>query len=234
MSTYKSASGFTGVASRIVANATTDYVDTGLNTKLSDPITGQSGAPTTSTVGEVGQEYITTGGTIYQCTAITAQGTTPETYSYTWKKIISETNIVTQGSGNTAGNAGVIKLKGAYYSGLFIEGGVLYTNPASANNIENKEGDKLHINPINVPYAVKRALTNPPTSNTTSYPNQVWTNANKAAACATLGAIPFRGHGTPTTSTVANYVGQTYVDMDTHLTYCCTAIDTSTSTYTWE
>lgn len=45
-----------------------------------------AGAPTTSTVAQyVGQFYYdTTNDGYYYCTAITAQGTTPETYSYTW------------------------------------------------------------------------------------------------------------------------------------------------------
>ena len=44
-------------------------------------------APSTSTVGYIGQHYIDTSTTpnkIYECTAITPQGTDPETYEYTW------------------------------------------------------------------------------------------------------------------------------------------------------
>mgnify|MGYP003300417121 CR=1 FL=1 len=56
-----------------------------------------AGAPTTSTVAQyVGQFYYdTTNDGYYYCTAITAQGTTPETYSYTW------TALSTGGSGPT-------------------------------------------------------------------------------------------------------------------------------------
>lgn len=47
-------------------------------------LTGVS-APTTATVGEVGQFYVeTTTPMLYLCTAKTAQGTDPETYEYTW------------------------------------------------------------------------------------------------------------------------------------------------------
>ena len=50
-----------------------------------EALTGSS-APTTSTVGYIGQFYIdTTNSKVYQCIAITPQGTTPETYTYTWQ-----------------------------------------------------------------------------------------------------------------------------------------------------
>lgn len=54
----------------------------------SRPIQGAT-APTTSTAADyLGQEYIdTTNGDMYRCTAITAQGTTPETYEYTWRQL---------------------------------------------------------------------------------------------------------------------------------------------------
>lgn len=45
-------------------------------------------APTTSTVGFEGQLYLNSADNVtYQCTAVTAQGTDPETYTYTWKKL---------------------------------------------------------------------------------------------------------------------------------------------------
>lgn len=52
------------------------------------PLTG-SAAPTTATVGNyIGQLYYdTTNGDLYYCSAITAQGTTPETYTYTWTAV---------------------------------------------------------------------------------------------------------------------------------------------------
>lgn len=54
-----------------------------------------SAAPTTSTVADfVGQLYLdTTNNNTYQCMAITAQGTTPETYSYTWVQMINANNF---------------------------------------------------------------------------------------------------------------------------------------------
>lgn len=45
-------------------------------------------APTTSTAGEVGQLYLdTTNDQAYICTGKTAQGTVPETYTYTWQEV---------------------------------------------------------------------------------------------------------------------------------------------------
>ena len=85
------------------------YVDNGLNNKqgtltagsnitidvnneisASVPPSTLTGAsnPTTATVGEVGQFYLnTTSGKCFQCVAETAQGTTPETYVYTWNAL---------------------------------------------------------------------------------------------------------------------------------------------------
>ena len=45
-------------------------------------------APTTATVGKVNQLYRdTTTNKVYICTAVTAQGTDPETYTYTWSEV---------------------------------------------------------------------------------------------------------------------------------------------------
>ena len=47
-----------------------------------------AGAPTTSTTGTVGQFYLdTTNDQMYYLAAITPQGTTPETYEYTWETV---------------------------------------------------------------------------------------------------------------------------------------------------
>ena len=49
--------------------------------------------PTTSTIGAEGQLYLdTTNNKTYQCTAITALGTNPETYSYTWEQLVKATD----------------------------------------------------------------------------------------------------------------------------------------------
>lgn len=51
-------------------------------------ITAGSGAPSQNTKGEVGLLYRdTSNGKLYICTAVTPQGTTPETYTYTWEEV---------------------------------------------------------------------------------------------------------------------------------------------------
>ena len=62
-----------------------------------------SGAPTTTTEGNVGQFYYdTTNDKFYQCEAKTAQGTTPETYLYTWTLQVSGPTVVqTTGTSTT-------------------------------------------------------------------------------------------------------------------------------------
>lgn len=59
-----------------------------INSKEAKTIIG-TGAPTTATVAEnIGQQYQDSQNKDwYFCSAITAQGTTPETYTYTWEKI---------------------------------------------------------------------------------------------------------------------------------------------------
>lgn len=62
------------------ALATDEYVNGKVQTSAS--------APTTATAGTVGQLLEdTTNGDLYICTAVTAQGTTPETYTYTWEEV---------------------------------------------------------------------------------------------------------------------------------------------------
>lgn len=63
-------------------------VDALLDEKEAKTIVGTT-APTTATEAEnIGQKYYdSTNNKWYQCSAITAQGTTPETYTYTWDEI---------------------------------------------------------------------------------------------------------------------------------------------------
>lgn len=62
-----------------------------------------SGAPTTTTEGNVGQFYYdTTNDRFYYCEAKTAQGTIPETYLYTWTLQVSGPTVVqTTGTSTT-------------------------------------------------------------------------------------------------------------------------------------
>ena len=53
-----------------------------------------STAPTISIIGTFGQFYINVvTNKVYQCTAVTPQGTTPETYEYTWVELNSDSGI---------------------------------------------------------------------------------------------------------------------------------------------
>lgn len=88
-----------------------------------------AGAPTTSTVAQyVGQFYYdTTNDGYYYCTAITAQGTTPETYSYTW------TALSTGGSGPT-----VVQTTGTSQADVMSQNAVtsmVYADPATKYNV---------------------------------------------------------------------------------------------------
>ena len=64
----------------------------GLNT-----LTGST-APTTSTVGRVGQIYIdTTNNKTYQCTTITGDGGDPEVFTYTWEQLVRSGELTEYG-----------------------------------------------------------------------------------------------------------------------------------------
>ena len=77
-----------------------DYVNAAMN--LPGTVIG-SGAPTTATEGNVGQFYYdTVNDKFYYCEAKTAQGTTPETYLYTWTLQVSGPTVVqTTGTSTT-------------------------------------------------------------------------------------------------------------------------------------
>jgi len=65
-----------------------------LNEKIESRVLTNAGAPTTSTVGTVGQLLEdTTNGKVYVCTAVTPQGTTPETYTYTWTEVATSASM---------------------------------------------------------------------------------------------------------------------------------------------
>lgn len=74
--------------------ATKNYTD---NLVISYASLNGAGAPTTATEAKyVGQLYYdTTNDDMYYCSAITAQGTTPETYTYTWNTIGGGSGIPT-------------------------------------------------------------------------------------------------------------------------------------------
>lgn len=79
-----------------------DYVKAA--TEMPSTLLGTSD-PTTSTAGQVGQQYYNkTSGEPFVCTAKTAQGTTPETYTYTWASLLASTvsalHTINNGGGN--------------------------------------------------------------------------------------------------------------------------------------
>ena len=80
--------------------ATKNYTD---NLVISYASLNGAGAPTTATEAKyVGQLYYdTTNGNMYYCSAITAQGTTPETYTYTWNTIGGSSVNVVQTTGTS-------------------------------------------------------------------------------------------------------------------------------------
>lgn len=73
---------------------TKDQLDEMLGEKSAVAVIG-SGAPTSSTIAKnIGQPYYDTANQAwYLCSAITPQGTTPETYMYTWEKLATAEDI---------------------------------------------------------------------------------------------------------------------------------------------
>ena len=104
-------------------------------------LTGST-APTTSTAcSRVGCIYLdTTNNTTYQCVAITAQGTTPETYTYTWNLVLKDTNI-------------------SNLYGVGLDSGKLCTVGATDAEIDARVHVYHSITPAHLNYAVKAALT---------------------------------------------------------------------------
>lgn len=108
--------------------------------------------PTNAIEGYIGQFYINTvNNTVFQCIAKTAQGTTPETYTYTWVKLIKETDVA---SNSSLGLVKVNKQKGISLD----SNNVLQTEIANTLEIGNRSGYVV-ITPSNINTAVKATLT---------------------------------------------------------------------------
>lgn len=128
-------------------------------------------APTTETVGELGQFYTdTTNGTSYQCTSI-VDGV------YTWVKLIRATDIAQQ-----KGEAGLMKL-GSNSNGLTLIDDILYIQPASLAGLEGQYGGYAPVTAERLAYGVKHALINPDKSKAPAN----WTDEERAKARETLG-----------------------------------------------
>lgn len=142
-----------------------------------DALTGSS-APTTSTAADyVGQFYLNaTNNITYQCTAITSDGATPPTYTYTWKPIDSIKSISSGGTAltpNSSGNVNIPKLttsnlcglvdlgdiQSANQRGLWLDNnGYLTVRKADSSFIASRSG-RCVIDPTNLNNAVKAALS---------------------------------------------------------------------------
>lgn len=99
-----SASGRGDIVGKDNVNQWTPTTDYGLVHKkyVDSKVSTGAGAPTTSTVGIVGQIYQdTTEGKIYVCTAVTGDGGDPEVFTYTWAEAGSDNSVYLTRSGNT-------------------------------------------------------------------------------------------------------------------------------------
>ena len=96
--------------------ATKNYTD---NLVINYSTINGSAAPTTSTAAQyVGQLYYdTTNDDLYYCSAITAQGTTPETYTYTWNTIGGGPTVVQTIGASTADVMSQAAVTGMVYQG---------------------------------------------------------------------------------------------------------------------
>jgi hypothetical protein len=98
------------------------YTRSEVDTALANAVIALTGstAPTTSTVGYVGQHYIDTStipNKVYECTAKTAQGTTPETYEYTWTLLAPVQSISAAGTALPPDEKGNVNIPPAESSG---------------------------------------------------------------------------------------------------------------------
>lgn len=117
-------------------------------------------APTTSTVAPfVGALYVdTTNGNTYQCTVIT----TGDTPTYTWVRLVRETNYA------TASKSGVVKIFGGTYGIEIASDGGLKTVPATNSDIDAKTAQRKPIVPNNLDYAVNSVEKDLTTATSTS------------------------------------------------------------------
>ena len=111
------------------------------------------------------------------------------------------TNYVTNTNYANDTVGGVVKVKSTAQSGLLIEGGFLYTYPASTSQIDSKSNNKNPIMPSNLNYAVKKGITNN---------SNALTESEKTSACDWLGT------GKMVTLTQAQYDALQTKDPDTY------------------
>ena len=104
-----------------------------------------TGAPTTHTVGEVGQLYRSSSGVIYECVGVSGD-------TYTWVKLIRQSDIA------TAAHPGVVSVSGQGAGGLTIsERGLVALYPATEADIDSGSTGLYQNRPItagNLAYAL--------------------------------------------------------------------------------
>lgn len=182
----------------IPTNNSNHLITSGAVAEAVTALTGST-APTTSTVGYVGQHYIDTSTTlnkVYECTAKTAQGTTPETYEYTWTLLAPVQSISAAGTAfppDANGNVtipnlsytkpGLIKIEYSTY-GLVPAGDGLRINPVTLSTIDTRDNVNwasrcMPVTSIILDYAVKAAMTDGI--------GAAWTDAERLAALLRMG-----------------------------------------------
>lgn len=219
--------------------------------------TSGAGAPTTTTEADfVGQFYLdTTNDDMYYCSAITAQGTTPETYSYTWDTIGGGGGLdpTTTFWGQTANNA-VVNGDMTYNDGNNHTASIVKYAGASGSTATLTFGDS---GPVQLGNASRSRIDITETSGngrikllTSGNSNSIYvgcssfdfaaqtkitnvknpTAAQDAATKNYVDARVLANAGAPTTSTVGT-VGQVLEDTTNGKLYICTD---ATNPYVWE
>lgn len=216
-----------------------------------------SGTPTTSTAADyIGQIYLdTTHNLTYICMAIASDGATPPTYTYTWKMLF--TNYDEWENTTAQNNVGILSTN-CRSNGVSIGSGSKAGFGVAIGANADADADFATAVGWNSKAAVRGvALGKDAQAGTDAI--QIGTGHNSTANTFSVGfrtvnyqmlnnkgKIPqerfsdcLSGSSAPTSSTVADYVGQLYKDTTNDKLYICETIteDTSTTpstfTYTW-
>ena len=163
----------TAIDNAMSQNAVTTVLNGKADISVVQTIHYRTSDPTTSSIGKVGDLWVNVGtsqykGSVYYCSAVTAQGTTPETYTYTWTFI---NQLITTSP----------------YRGIALQSGgmAVLAKPTDAQ-IDNRNDNSDFSNTTavvlsKIDYAVKKSIT-------TS--NQTLTDIEKANAQSWLGITP--------------------------------------------
>lgn len=118
----------------------------------------------------------------------------------------------------TGGKAGIVKVNSGYGTNVFT-GGLLGTARASGTDIDAKTDNYKPIVPMNLNYAVKKALTEP-TVGGDQFP-KTWSDEDKLKARTTLGVVDGSKIYKHTISFIAKYLGSdnNYVEENINVVY---------------